>query len=295
MLTLLPPEQVGVAALLFMRITGLVWVAPLFSARPVPVQMKVALTLLLTFMLLPAAAVGAGIASGAQGGVLADSPLLPGDAGAAAVFRAELARGFTGGLVNPASLVAELTVGIILGLGAGIFVAAAESAGDTVAVQMGLSGANVLNPVSATQLPILGQLLGLFVLGLILAVGGHILILQALARSLELAPTGAPMAAASGARAFVELGGELFVLGLRFAAPVVAAMMIGNAALGVMARTVPQLNVLTVAFPMQIAIGLFALAATLPLIAGYVADFQGHYTEVVGPLLRALTPLRGGV
>jgi len=72
-------------------------------------------------------------------------------------------------------------------------------------------------------------------------------------------------------------------------------MMIGNAALGVMARTVPQLNVLTVAFPMQIAIGLFALAATLPLVARFVADFEGHYIEVVAPLLRALAPMQGGV
>jgi len=257
--------------------------------------MKVALAVILTFMLLPAAAAGAGISSGAGGGVLDGSALLPADAGAAALFRAELARGFTGGLVNPASIVAELTVGIILGLGAGIFIASAESAGDAVAVQMGLSGANVLNPVSSTQLPIVGQLLGLFVLTLILSVGGHILILGALARSLEVAPTGAPMAAAAGARAFVGLGSELFVLGLRFAAPAMAAMMIGNAALGVIARTVPQLNVLMAAFPVQIAIGLFTLAATLPLIARFISDFEGHYGEVVSPLLRSLTPIPGGV
>ena len=54
-------------------------------------------------------------------------------------------------------------LGMALGLGAAVFVGAAESTGDMLAVQMGLSGANVLNPISGTSMPILGQFLGLFV------------------------------------------------------------------------------------------------------------------------------------
>lgn len=258
-MTLFPPETTAVAALLCMRLTGLLWVAPAFSGRPVPAQLKLAILVVLAVLLFPVASAAApeGIA------------------------------------VNPVTLLGELTVGLILGLGAGIFVAAAESTGDMVAVQMGLSGANVLDPLSSTQMPILGQFLGLFVLTLILSVGGHVLLIEALARSLEVAPAGAPLQLAEGARAFVLLGGELFLLGLRFAAPVVAAMMIGNAALGVMARTVPQLNVLIVAFPVQIAIGLFALWASIPLMARFFAGFEGRYEEVVAPLLQTLAPAGG--
>jgi flagellar biosynthetic protein FliR len=118
--------------------------------------------------------------------------------------------------------------------------------------------------------------------------------IEALHRSLEIAPIGSPMALAEGVQAFVLLGANLFLLGLRFAAPVIAAMMIGNAALGVMARTVPQLNVLMVAFPLQIAIGLFTLGASLPLLARFFAAFHGQYEAVVGPTLQALAPAGGG-
>lgn len=253
------PEGASVAALLVMRLAGLVWTAPVFSAQVIPAPVKTVVTLLLTVLLWPIAMV----------------------AGPTAEF-------------TVATVVSELLIGATLGLGAAIFVAAAESAGDMIAVQMGLSGANVLDPLSHTQMPVLGQLLGLTVTTMILATGGHLAMLHALTLSLDALPTGGPIAAAEGAMAVVRLGGTLLWLGLRFAAPVVAAMMIGNVALGVMARTVPQLNVLVVAFPVQIGIGLFVLAATLPMLAVGFESWDVSYEGVVGPLLESLSPDPGG-
>jgi len=188
--------------------------------------------------------------------------------------------------VTMATVVAELCVGLTLGLGAAIFVGAAEAAGDMLAVQMGLSGANVVDPSSQTQLPVLGHLLGLFVTALILATGGHLVILATLHRSLELVPLGQPIDAAGGALVVVGLGGKLLVMGLQFAAPVMGAMVMGNAALGILARTVPQLNVLMVAFPMQIALGLFVLAAALPLMATMFSAWPDQYGGVASTLLQ---------
>jgi flagellar biosynthetic protein FliR len=188
----------------------------------------------------------------------------------------------------------EILIGVTLGLGAAIFVAAAESAGDMLAVQMGLSGANVVDPMSETQLPVIGQLLGLFVTSLILASGAHLVILETLVVSVEVLPVGGPINSAAGSLEVVKLGSTLLWLGLRFAAPVVAAMMIGNAALGVMARTVPQLNVLMVAFPVQIGIGLFVLSATLPVLASSFVGWDLRYRELATGLLESLTPVPGG-
>ena len=69
--------------------------------------------------------------------------------------------------------------------------------------------------------------------------------------------------------------------------------MMGNATLGILARTVPQLNVLMVAFPVQIALGLFVLAATLPLMATGFTAWPDTYGELAGGLLRTLS-LEGG-
>ncbi len=232
--TVFGPHGAAIAALLLLRLTGLIWVAPLFSGQAIPNTIKAAVLVLLTALMWPAAAA----------------------ASAAVAPR-----------VDAASVVTELCLGLTLGLGAAIFVAAAESAGDMLAVQMGLSGANVVDPMSRTQLPVLGHLMGLFATMLILATGGHLAILTALRGSLDVVPLGGAVDFRQGALAVVGLGTTLLSLGLQFAAPVVAAMMMSNAALGVLARTVPQLNVLMVAFPVQIGVGLFVLAATLPLIA----------------------------
>ncbi|NJD19389.1 MAG: flagellar biosynthetic protein FliR [Gemmatimonadetes bacterium] len=250
----------SVAALLLLRLTGLLWMAPLFSGRMIPGTVRTALAVVLAALLWPAAV----------------------DAGGATAAR-----------LNVATVLVELGVGLTLGLGAAVFVGAAESAGDTIAVQMGLSGANVVDPSSQTQLPVLGQLLGLFATMLILSTGGHVVILRALHASLELVPPGQPVDVEHGALAVVALGGRLLSLGLQFAAPVVAAMMMANAALGVLARTVPQLNILMVAFPIQIAVGLFVLAATLPVIASTFAAWPDAYGEVAGGLLDALVPAGG--
>ena len=258
-LEIFTPAGATVAALLAMRVTGLVWTAPVFSARVVPGSVKAAITVLLVILLWPVAMLSGNTVS------------------------------FTVG-----TALSELLTGLTLGVGAMIFVAAAESAGDMLAVQMGLSGANVVDPMSQTQLPVLGQFLGLFVTSLILASGAHLVILEALAASLELLPVAAPIDATAGAMETVKLGSTLLWLGLRFAAPVVAAMMIGNAALGVMARTVPQLNVLMVAFPVQIGIGLFVLAATLPILASSFVGWDLEYRELAGGLLESLKPVQGG-
>jgi len=252
-----------VIGLLSTRLSGLLLVAPVFSSRAVPMRVRTGLLLLFTGLLLPS------VLSGAQ---------------------------LSGGLprVAPATLATEIILGLSLGLGAAIFVAAAESAGDMLAVQMGLSGANVLNPVSGTQMPVIGQILGLFAMALLLASGGLHAILEVLTASLRVLPPGGTLDLEGGIMASVNILGSQFVLGLRFAAPVVGAMMIGNAILGVMAKTVPQLNVLMMAFPLQIGIGLLTLGLSLSLMAGFFAGWPEHYADLVSGVLERFVAAGGG-
>jgi flagellar biosynthetic protein FliR len=111
--------------------------------------------------------------------------------------------------------------------------------------------------------------------------------LDALAASTRYAPVGGTVDAAAGARAMLSLGGLLFATGFKFAAPVVAAVMVANVALAVLSRAAPQLNILSVAFPLQIGVGLFALAASLPLIATHFGAWEGSYDGLLGRLLGA--------
>jgi len=113
-------------------------------------------------------------------------------------------------------------------------------------------------------------------------VNGHLIMLEALASSLRLLPVGGEVQMADGAASMVTMGSTLFVLGVRFAAPVLATVLLANVALGVLTRAAPALNVLSVAFPLQIAVGLFALAATIPAIGAFYLGFDEVYGEMVG-------------
>jgi flagellar biosynthetic protein FliR len=248
---LLHSDTVRLVVLLSTRLGGIMVIAPIFSARVIPMRIRTALLLILTVALFPAARAAAG---------------------------PDLA-------VNAETLLSEALLGITIGLGAAIFVGAAEAAGDMLAVQMGLSGANVLDPLAGTQMPVLGQFMGLFAVALLLAVGGHLVILETLVASLRAFPPGQVLDFQGGPSALIQVGAGQFAMGLRFAAPVVAAMMIGNAALGAMAKTVPQMNILMMAFPLQIGIGLLTLGFCLPLVASFFASWPMNFQGLMSGVL----------
>jgi len=252
------PGALALIALLGARVGGLLLIAPALSGRPVPMMVRTALLVLLTMVLLPASA---------------------GAAAGGAVPR-----------VTAATLLCETLIGMALGLGAAVFVGAAEAAGDLISVQMGLSAAAVLDPVTQQSTPTLASFTRLFATALLFAVGGHLAMIGALASSVDLLPVGGEIDAADGLRAMVMLGGELFVLGLRFAAPVAAALLVSNVALGILARTMPQLNALIVAFPVQIGLGLFPLGVALPYVAAPFASWPLSYEAVTSRLLDAFMP-----
>ena len=255
---LLAPGSAAVLVLFMARVAGLVLVAPVFSARTVPVQVRTGLTVLLAVLMQPAAL---------------------GHTTAAAVR------------ITPGTVLTESLIGFAIGLGAAILVGAAEAAGELLAMQIGLSGASLFDPLSQITTPVLGQLMQLFAVATLLTLDLHHVMLDALAESARVLPVGAPVNAGGGLAAMASLGSTLFALGFRFAAPVVAAVLIANVALGVVSRAAPQLNVLAVAFPIQIGLGLVTLAAALPLIGTWFTGWQFVYGDMLRGIFGAF--LRG--
>lgn len=242
----------GGAALVALRVTGLMLIAPMFSSRAVPGPIRVGLILALTLFLAPAIAPA--------------EPSIP-------------------------ALASELVVGVVIGIGAALVVAGAEFAGDLLAVEIGLSGASTMDVMNQSSMPVLGQFTQLFMVMVLLAMDGHLIMIDALRESFTAIPAGAAIDLESGMPGVVAAGSIVFARGLQFAAPVVAAVTLANVALGILARTVPQLNVLMMAFPIQIMLGLTTLAVALPYIA---VGQAGWGTGYLGWLEGALSALRGG-
>lgn len=252
---LFAPGSASVLVLFGARVSGLALVAPVFSARTVPVMLRTAIVVLLAVVLQPVAM-----------SYLTTPPAL-----------------------TPTALLSETVVGFAIGMGAAIFVGAAEAAGEMLAMQIGLSGAAVMDPLTQTQGPALGQFLNLYTVALLLALNAHLVMLDALAASLRHVPVGSAIDVRAGAASLVSLGSTLFALGLRFAAPVVALVLIGNVALAVLSRAAPQLNILSLAFPVQIGLGLFAFGAAIPMIALWFQGWNGAYDGVLTRLFDSFT------
>lgn len=239
-----------------LRVSGLVLVAPVFSARTVPAMVRTGLVLVLTALLGPLAA--------------REVSAVP--------------------VITPATFIGEMLVGFAIGLGAALLVGAAEAMGDLVGTSIGLQGAAIFDPMNNTSTPVLGQFAQLFAITVLLSLDAHVVMLDALTESARAVPVGATLDLASGAGKLVGLAGLLFSLGLRFAAPVIAAVLVTNVALAVLGRAAPQLNILSLAFPVQIAIGLLAFAASLGLVAAWLTGWTGPYAGMLGHTFHALQP-----
>jgi flagellar biosynthetic protein FliR len=249
--TFLNSTSADALVLFALRVGGLVLVAPVFSSKVVPMTLRSGLIVLFTWLLAPVV-------------IAKDSTAV----------------------LTPATAMTETLIGFALGVGAAVFVGAAEAMGELLSLSVGLSGAATLDPMSFTSVPVMGQFANLMVVALLLSSNAHHLMLQALAASVQAIPVGGAVQLQTGLAGVIGLGSTLFLLGLRFAAPILAVVLLGNAALAILTRVAPQVNVLSVAFPLQIGLGLFAFASAIPLIGGYFAGWPSMYEEIVVHLLR---------
>jgi flagellar biosynthetic protein FliR len=132
----------------------------------------------------------------------------------------------------------------------------------------------------------------LFAIALLLSLNAHVVMLDALRSSIDLIPVGTVGHLQQGLWQTMALGGSLFALGLRFAAPVIAVVLMVNIALAVLSRAAPQLNILSLAFPVQILAGLAALVALVPILGSWFLGWEAPYADLVGRGLEPLLPGR---
>jgi flagellar biosynthesis protein FliR len=186
-------------------------------------------------------------------------------------------------------VVQEILIGLLLGFVARLVFAAVEFAGHLVGLQMGLGIVSILDPQFENQVSIISQLQLILATLLFLSVGGERLLLEAFVGNLERVPPGAVALTGSAMKALISLTGEVFRVGLQIAAPVVVALLATQVILGVFARSVPQMNMLILGFPLQIFFGLTILALSLPMWAKTVlGSFYRMFEALRGfsPLLR---------
>jgi flagellar biosynthetic protein FliR len=251
-------QQVLAFTLVLARIAPLFLLAPLFSARTLPRRARAVCALALALGIAPLAA------DAARAGIPAD------------------ALGLAGLVVK------EALVGTAFAFGIGALFAALSAAGALLDTLVGFSFGGLVDPVSGTQSSILSQVYAMIGVLVFIAINGDAWMIQGLARTYEAVPLlEAPQIGSLVEGAQLAFSG-LFAAAVQVGAPVLLALVITDAAFGVVSRVVPQLNVFAVGFPAKVAVGLLLVGASMPFAAGWLSD------ELQRSVSTALQTLRVG-
>lgn len=234
----LPFDQVQMFLFVLVRVAAILFTLPFLEARNVPVLVKASLAVAMSVLLVPRLDI-------VVPSLLA-SPWL-------------LAMG----------LLAEVGVGLAVGLTLQLLIAGIQLAGQLAGFQMGFAIANVMDPASSLQIPILSQFLNLFALLIFFALNIHHYFIMALMSSFERIPPFAARFDEQLVPLLLRLSGDVFVVALKVGAPITVALLLSNVALGLTARTVPQMQLFIVAMPLKILMGIFFLGLSLPFCAVY--------------------------
>ncbi|HHJ13911.1 MAG TPA: flagellar biosynthetic protein FliR [Gammaproteobacteria bacterium] len=177
----------------------------------------------------------------------------------------------------------ELVVGAALAFGVFAAFAAFLFGGRILDFQMGFGVANLIDPATRTQSPLLGTVLNLMAVIIFFLLNGHHMLIRGLAYSIEKIPPGAPMRAL-GVEAIVSQFGVMFVYGLAVVAPAVFTLLLLDVGMAVAARTMPQVNMFIIGFPLKIFLGLVLLALSLNYMGPLLEKIYGsifHYWQQV--------------
>ena len=166
----------------------------------------------------------------------------------------------------------ELLVGMAFAFALGALFAALSVAGTFLDTSIGFSFGSIVDPITGSSAAVLAQLYALIGVLIFIAIGGDAWVIQGLARTYDLVPLEAfPSLGAMTSGALTAFVG-IFAAAIQVAGPVLLALILTDAAFGMVSRVVPQLNVFAVGFAAKIIVGLLILGVTLPFLSGWLSD-----------------------
>ena len=245
--------------LIMMRVAPILFMMPLLSSSALPNLLKVSFTLAVSLLLLPV--------------VKVDVRHFPSDPYLFGTFMA-----------------AELMIGFILGLSVKLIFAGIQLAGEFAGYQMGLAMAQILDPQSGAQTISIAEFYYLVALLIFLSIDGHHWFIRALFQSFSVLSPGEIHLNPELYQHIIHLSGKMFIIAVKLVAPIMAVMIFTQIALGVMAKLVPQMNVMVTSFPLTICLGLIFLGLSIEWSAPYLKSL---FEESSRGLAEIMLPLIG--
>lgn len=184
-------------------------------------------------------------------------------------------------------LIKEVFVGIVMGFVARMFFFGIEICGQFVSDSMGLSSAQILNPMADARTSVIEQYYLILVTMFYLMMDGHHYFIAGLFKSFQLVPISTIGISFQGFGHSGEFLQAVVVMGLKLAAPIVASLFAMNIAMGVIGRAVPQMNVLITSLSVNALVGLFIMFISLPMMLEGLPNFLNETVERVFQVLKA--------
>lgn len=211
-----------------LRVSGLVLFAPFFGHAAIPPRIKVCIVILLTVLLYPS-----------------------------------LSQSLANSRLSPLTICSELIIGMAVGLITNAVFEAAMFAGQILSVQMGYSLVNIIDPTSQIESTVMAVFHQTIVLLIFLQLNVHHWILRAIVHSFDYLPAGGLTSTGPVVFAVLHISGSIMELGLQIAAPVLAATMAADFALGMLSKASPQLPLMMLGPSLKSLLGLVVLSASL--------------------------------
>ncbi|MCO7125982.1 flagellar type III secretion system protein FliR [Sporolactobacillus shoreicorticis] len=188
-------------------------------------------------------------------------------------------------------LMKEILVGLTMGFVAGIITYAVQLAGAFIDMQIGFAIANVISPESGVPTPLTGQFLYVLQLLFFLGVNAHHMLINGVLYSFQLIRVnelGVAFDSGSTAEFVARVTAQMFLISAQLAIPVVGCLFLVDVAVGLVARTVPQINVFVVGLPLKLLVGFAVMLVVFPSLIGLFQIIFESMTSIFSDFMRLL-------
>lgn len=241
------------------RVSAILVVFPIFSSNVVPPLVRILFAFCLSTALFPAIKSTSGIAATEY---------------------------LNSNLLIAALVIKEALVGIVVGFMAKIIFESISFGFAYMGMQMGFGFSNLYDPNTEVASPVVSNFVMVIVSLLFIAMDGHHLMINAIAETFTVLPLGVATFTKKLSLYVFDVGTSVFIIAVRIAAPIAVVIFLMNLGFGLIARAIPQINVLLVSFTVNILVGILVLFLVMPQLGGHVDGFfQVMFQKMSGVLV----------
>ncbi len=235
LVALLSPKNLILFIVIFTRLSGMMATAPLISAYPIPMQIKVWFMAAIAFIMFPIVLAKTGFQ-------------LPTNIPELTLI-----------------LLKEFIIGYTIGFIANVVFIGVEISANLISMQMGLTAAQAMNPMTGDTAPILTQAYTLLASMIFISLNGYKWLFSAIYKTFQIMPPGYEFFVnGTFTHNVILLTSQMFIIGLGIALPIFSVLVITDVLLGFTAKMMPKMNIFMVALPVKIYLGLILFIMLIP-------------------------------